>query len=134
VLIPFHLLQSTGSRFAHFHLGIDVTSIIVVHPRAACFLYFGWYIRDALPHPDVPRIAGPPTELMELIESIANDPASPVDTDFEPGDIRFLKNSTILHCCIRVVASRVRDGFKPPITEVLARRQNFRFHRVSATP
>ncbi len=62
------------------------------------FLYLGWYIRDAQRHPDVPRLTRTQGELMELIESIANDPAFRLDMDFEPGDIQFLKNSTILHC------------------------------------
>jgi Taurine catabolism dioxygenase TauD, TfdA family len=62
------------------------------------FLYLGWYIRDAQRHPDVPRLTDAQNELLELIESIANDGAFCLDMDFEPGDIQFLKNSAILHC------------------------------------
>jgi len=47
---------------------------------------------------DVPRLTSVQFELLELIESIANDPAFRLDMGFEPGDIQFLKNSTILHC------------------------------------
>jgi len=34
---------------------------------------------------------------MELIETIANDPAFYVEMDFQPGDIQFLANASILH-------------------------------------
>ena len=61
-------------------------------------LYLGWYLRDAQRHADVPRLTDAQKELMELIESTANDPEIRLDMDFEPGDIQFLKNSTILHC------------------------------------
>ena len=34
---------------------------------------------------------------MELIETIANDPAFHVEMDFQPGDIQLLNNAMILH-------------------------------------
>ena len=60
--------------------------------------YIGWYIRDGQQHSDVPRLTQPQNEMLELIEEIANDPAFNLTMDFEPGDIQFLKNATILHC------------------------------------
>ena len=36
-------------------------------------------------------------EAMELLESIANDPAFHVEMDFEPGDVQLLNNGKILH-------------------------------------
>jgi hypothetical protein len=59
--------------------------------------YIGWYIRDAQRHADVPRLTREQTELLELIESIANDPRFFLGMDFEEGDIQFLKNATLLH-------------------------------------
>ena len=60
--------------------------------------YIGWYIRDGQQHADVPRFTKPQLEMLDLIEEIANDPAFHLTMDFEPGDIQFLKNSSILHC------------------------------------
>jgi len=61
------------------------------------FFYIGWYIRDAQRHPDAPRLTAEQSAAMELIESIANDPAFHVEMDFQPGDIQLLNNSVILH-------------------------------------
>ena len=41
------------------------------------FFYIGWYIRDAQRHPQVPRLTADQLAAMELIETIANDPAVP---------------------------------------------------------
>lgn len=60
--------------------------------------YIGWYIRDGQQHADVPRLTKPQLEMLDLIETIANDPAFNLTMDFEPGDIQFLKNAAILHC------------------------------------
>lgn len=60
-------------------------------------LYIGWYIRNAQRFPNVPRLTSAQTELLDLIDSIANDPAFYLDMDFEPGDMQFLKNAVILH-------------------------------------
>ena len=60
--------------------------------------YIGWYIRDGQQWPEVPRLTKAQSEMLDLIEEIANDPAFNLTMDFEPGDIQFLKNSTILHC------------------------------------
>lgn len=60
--------------------------------------YIGWYIRDGQQYPDVPRFTKAQVEMLDLIEEIANDPKFNLSMDFEPGDIQFLKNSSILHC------------------------------------
>jgi hypothetical protein len=59
--------------------------------------YIGWYIRDAQRHPDTPRLTQQQHDAMDLIESIANDPAFHVEMDFKPGDIQLLNNAKILH-------------------------------------
>lgn len=59
--------------------------------------YIGWYIRNAQRFEVVPRLTPQQTELLDLIEAVANDPAFHLDMDFEPGDIQFLKNAAILH-------------------------------------
>jgi len=60
--------------------------------------YIGWYIRDAQRHPQAPRLTGPQREALDLIETIANDPAFHLEMDFEPGDVQLLANAKILHC------------------------------------
>ncbi|HEV2360203.1 MAG TPA: TauD/TfdA family dioxygenase [Acidimicrobiales bacterium] len=59
--------------------------------------YIGWYIRDAQRHAAAPRLTTEQLEALDLIESIANDPAFHVEMRFEPGDIQFLANAKILH-------------------------------------
>lgn len=57
--------------------------------------FIGWYIRDAQRHPEVPRLTDEQNELLDLIESTADELA--LSMEFRPGDIQLLKNSTILH-------------------------------------
>ena len=59
--------------------------------------YIGWYIRDAQRHAEVPRLTDDQRAAMDLIESIANDPAFHVEMDFQPGDVQLLNNAVILH-------------------------------------
>lgn len=59
--------------------------------------FIGWYIRDAQRHPQVPRLTAAQLEALDLIETIANDPAFHVAMDFRPGDVQLLNNATILH-------------------------------------
>ena len=61
------------------------------------FFYIGWYIRDAQRHPHAPRLTAEQRDAMELIETIANDPAFHLEMDFKAGDIQFLSNAKILH-------------------------------------
>jgi len=60
-------------------------------------LYIGWYIRNAQRFPEVPRLTSAQLELLDLFDSVANDPTFYLDMDFEPGDMQFLKNAVILH-------------------------------------
>ncbi|QUD86983.1 TauD/TfdA family dioxygenase [Phenylobacterium montanum] len=59
--------------------------------------FIGWYIRNAQRFPDVPRLTPAQHELLDLVEAVANDPALYLDMDFEPGDVQFLYNASILH-------------------------------------
>jgi hypothetical protein len=59
--------------------------------------YIGWYIRDAQRHPQVPRLTAAQVEALDLIETVANDPAFHVQMGFRPGDVQLLNNAKILH-------------------------------------
>jgi hypothetical protein len=59
--------------------------------------FIGWYIRDAQRHRYVPRLTAAQLEALDLIETIANDPAFHVEMDFRPGDVQLLNNAKILH-------------------------------------
>jgi hypothetical protein len=59
--------------------------------------FIGWYIRDAQRHPQVPRLTDAQREALDIIETIANDPAFHVEMDFRPGDVQLLNNAKILH-------------------------------------
>ena len=59
--------------------------------------YIGWYIRDSQRHPQAPRLSHAQSEVIDLIDEIAADPAVHLDMDVRPGDIQWLKNGSILH-------------------------------------
>lgn len=59
--------------------------------------FIGWYIRDAQRHAMVPRLTTAQREALDIIETIANDPAFHVEMDFRPGDVQLLNNAVILH-------------------------------------
>lgn len=59
--------------------------------------YLGWYIRKAQELEGVPKLSAEQNEVLELLESIANNPNFYLDMSFEKGDMQFLKNSVILH-------------------------------------
>jgi hypothetical protein len=59
--------------------------------------YIGWYIRGAQRHREVPRLIERQIAALDLLESIANDPAFYLEMNFAPGDVQWLKNSMILH-------------------------------------
>jgi hypothetical protein len=59
--------------------------------------FIGWYIRESQQHDRAPRLKGAQIECINLIEEIANDPAFYLDMNFEPGDMQFLKNASVLH-------------------------------------
>ena len=59
--------------------------------------YIGWYIRDSQRHAQAPRLTRAQSEVIDLIDEIAADPAIHLDMDFRAGDIQWLKNAAILH-------------------------------------
>jgi len=77
------------------YFALPVFNDVAGAPR---MFFIGWYIRDAQRHPQVPRLTQLQREALDLIESIANDPAFHLEMEFEPGDIQFLANAKILHC------------------------------------
>jgi len=73
---------------------LPVLSDVDGRPR---FFYIGWYIRDAQRHAMVPRLIDAQREALDIIETIANDPAFHVEMDFQAGDVQLLNNAKILH-------------------------------------
>ncbi len=61
------------------------------------FVYLRWYIDKAQSHADVPRLTVAQVELLDLIDELAHDRAIHLDMDFQPGDMQWLANRTILH-------------------------------------
>lgn len=59
--------------------------------------FIPWYIRESQQHADAPRLSQDQEAVLSFIESTANDPDHFLDMDFQPGDIQFLKNASILH-------------------------------------
>lgn len=59
--------------------------------------FIAWYIRDSQRHSDAPRLNGDQCAALDLVESIANDPNFHIEMHFEPGDVQFLNNTTVLH-------------------------------------
>ena len=60
-------------------------------------LYIRSFIESSQRHPEAPRLADRHLELLDLIDEIANDPDFNLCMSFEPGDMQFVKNATILH-------------------------------------
>jgi len=59
--------------------------------------FIPWYIRRAQELPEVPALTAEQEEVIDLLESTANDPTLYLDMEFRPGDIQLLKNAVILH-------------------------------------
>ena len=59
--------------------------------------FIPWYIRESQQHAGAPRLSPGQEAVLRFIETTANDPAHVLDMDFQPGDIQFLKNASILH-------------------------------------
>ena len=59
--------------------------------------FIPWYIRESQQHDDAPRLSAQQQAVLTFIETVANDPDHYLDMDFQPGDIQFLKNASILH-------------------------------------
>lgn len=59
--------------------------------------FIAWYIRDSQRHPQAPRLSEEQYAALDLVESIANDPAFHIEMKFQPGDVQLLNNTTVLH-------------------------------------
>ena len=59
--------------------------------------FIPWYIRESQQHPGAPRLSQAQLDAICFIETAANDPGAYLDMDFEPGDMQFLKNASVLH-------------------------------------
>jgi hypothetical protein len=71
--------------------------ICTVHAGRLRTFYIGWYIRDAQEDPAARRLTPAQSEVLPLLESIANDPRCHLDMDFQIGDIQLINNASILH-------------------------------------
>ena len=67
------------------------------HEHGVGFFYIPWYIRKAQRHAAVPRLTPSQHELLDLIDTLAADPALHLEMRLEPGEINWLKNNTALH-------------------------------------
>lgn len=74
----------------------DLPLVRMIEGRLRMF-FIPWYIRESQQHPECPRLTTAQLEAVEFIERTANDPALYLDMDFQPGDMQFLKNASILH-------------------------------------
>lgn len=59
--------------------------------------FIPWYIRESQQHDEAPRLTAEQEEAIAFIEKTANDPRFYLDMHFEPGDMQFLKNASVLH-------------------------------------
>lgn len=59
--------------------------------------YHSDYFRSAVRHEEVPDFTREESELLDLYEEIAADPALYLDMQFAPGDIQFISNHVTLH-------------------------------------
>ena len=71
-----------------------------------CFNWFGGrmfirynrtFIESAQRFPEVPRLTALQIEALDLMDELCNDPRLRLDMPFEPGDMQFVCNYTILH-------------------------------------
>jgi len=59
--------------------------------------FIPWYIRESQQHEEAPRLTREQEDVIAFIEKTANDPRFYLDMNFEPGDMQFLKNASVLH-------------------------------------
>ncbi len=59
--------------------------------------FIPWYIRESQQHDEAPRLTPEQEDAIAFIEKTANDPRFYLDMHFEPGDMQFLKNASVLH-------------------------------------
>ncbi len=68
------------------------------HEGRLSAIYSGQYIRSAQANfPQAPRLTADERAAIDLVDAIACDPAVNLGIEFQPGDMQFLQNHTILH-------------------------------------
>jgi hypothetical protein len=67
------------------------------HAGLLSALYQRQYIESAQRFEQAPRLTGPIREARDLFDSLANDPALHLMTEFRPGDLQFVHNHSLLH-------------------------------------
>jgi hypothetical protein len=67
------------------------------HEGLVSVLYSRLYIHSAQRFPEARRLAPEDYEALDMFTALADDPDLRLDMDFQPGDIQFLHNHTILH-------------------------------------
>jgi len=60
-------------------------------------LYARRYIESARRFDDVPELTADQRAALDLFDELANDPALNLQMDFQPGDVQFVHNHTLLH-------------------------------------
>jgi hypothetical protein len=93
---PWHY-QEEG--LGPFVLTRPIVSVAAQTPAGARLntFFIPWYIRRSQELPDAPRLSAAQEEAIAMIEALANDPRFHLDMTFEPGDVQWLKNASILH-------------------------------------
>ncbi len=72
--------------------------IFAVGPTGDLVSYYGRaHIESACRGPQVPALDPRRTELLDLLDELANDPAMVLDMHFRPGDVQFLNNYRVWH-------------------------------------
>jgi hypothetical protein len=71
----------------------------VFNEYAGCLsvLYSRMHIGSSQRHPAAPRLTPQDYEALDMFGELAGDPELRLDMDFQPGDVQFLHNHTILH-------------------------------------
>src|SRR5262249_60092678 len=67
------------------------------HAGLLSTIYQRQYIESARRFPDVPPLTPLQIEALDLFDSLANDPELHLFMEFQPGDMQFVHNHTILH-------------------------------------
>lgn len=97
------LLFDTYQHHAHGQFGPDGPQtfpypIVTLDGTVFRMFLLPWYIRNAAADfPQLARLSTEQFELLDLLEAIPLEDGMALDMSFQPGDMQFLKNSTILH-------------------------------------
>lgn len=68
------------------------------HEGLLTTIYSGQYIRSAqVNHPEARRLTETEQEALDLLDTLADDPALRLEMRFRPGDMQFLHNHQVLH-------------------------------------